>query len=58
MTKVYINLGASDALKEKLRGLNQAHPNDLAPAMALAELHREQGEFPGAVSQLEKNSGT
>ncbi len=54
MTKAYENSGTSDALKEKLRGLNQAHPNDLAPAMSLAELYRKQGEFPGALSQLEK----
>ncbi len=54
MTKVYETLGASDALEDKLRGLNQARPDDLAPAMALAELHRKQGEFPGALSQLEK----
>lgn len=54
MTEAYENSGTSDALKEKLRGLNQARPDDLAPAMALAELYRKQGEFPGAVSQLEK----
>ena len=54
MTKAYETSGASDALTEKLRGMNQARPDDLAPAMALAELHRQQGEFPGALSQLEK----
>ena len=53
LTKVYDNLGTDGALKEKLRKLNQARPTDLAPAMALAELYRKQGELLAAVSQLE-----
>ena len=54
MTEVYDNLGTSGAFKEKLRTLNQAHPPDPAPAMALTELYRKQGEFPAAISQLEE----
>ena len=54
MMEVYDNLGTSGAFKEKLRTLNQAHPPDPAPAMALTELYRKQGEFPAAISQLEE----
>ena len=54
MAKVYDNLGTSDTFKEKLLKLSRAHPADLAPAMALAELYQRQGELPAAISQLEK----
>ena len=54
MAKVYDNLGTSDTFKEKLLKLNRAHPADLAPAMALAELYQRQGELPDAISQVEK----
>ncbi|MDE0505065.1 MAG: tetratricopeptide repeat protein, partial [Candidatus Poribacteria bacterium] len=54
MSNVYDNLGTEGALKEKLRKLIRTHPADLAPAIALAEVYRKRGEFPGAVLVLKK----
>lgn len=52
LSNVYIDLGVSDALDDKLRNMNRATPNDPAPAIALAELYRMRGEFPAARAQL------
>ncbi len=54
LTKVYHTLGTDSALEERLRKLNQSHPADLAPALALAKLYRERAELPVAISLLEK----
>ena len=54
LAKVYDTLGTDSALEERLRTLNQSHPADLAPALALAKLYRKRTELPVAISLLEK----
>ncbi len=52
LSETYYDLGRSSEFKEKLKQLSKSNPSDTAPVLALAELHRMEGDLPSARFQL------
>ncbi len=52
ISETYYDLGQSREFKEKLKQLSKSNPSDTAPVLALAELHRMEGDLPSARFQL------
>ena len=52
LSETYYDLGRSSEFKEKLKHLSKSNASDTAPVLALAELHRMEGDLPSARFQL------
>ena len=52
LSAVYYDLGRRNAFEEKLKQLSKANASSIAPALALAELYRMEGDLPNARFQL------
>ncbi len=52
LSETYYDLGRSSEFKEKLKQLSKSNVSDTAPVLALAELHRMEGDLPSARFQL------
>ncbi len=52
LSEVYYDLGRRDEFEEKLKQLAKSNTSWIAPVLALAELHRMEGDLPSARFQL------
>ncbi len=52
LSDTYYDLGQGAALSEKLKQLSKSNSSGVAPVLALAELHRMEGDLPKARFQL------
>ncbi len=52
LSDTYYDLGSGDAFLEKLKQLSKSNASGVAPILALAELHRMEGNLPKARFQL------
>ncbi|MYB64305.1 tetratricopeptide repeat protein [Candidatus Poribacteria bacterium] len=52
LSDTYYDLGQGSALSEKLKQLSKSNASGVAPVLALAELHRMEGDLPKARFQL------
>ncbi len=52
LSDTYYDLGSLDAFLEKLKQLSKSNTSGVAPVLALAELHRMEGNLPKARFQL------
>ena len=52
LSAVYYDLGRRNEFEEKLKQLSKANASSIAPALALAEIYRMEGDLPNARFQL------
>ena len=52
LSAVYYDLGRRNAFEERLKQLSKANASSIAPALALAEFYRMEGDLPNARFQL------
>ena len=52
LSDTYYDLGRDDELEERLKQMSKANPSNIAPVLALAELHQVEGDLLGARFQL------
>ena len=52
LSEAYYDLGQREAFEEKLKQLSKSNTSSVGPVIALAELHRMEGDLPSARFQL------
>ncbi len=52
LTNVYYDLGRHEELEEKLKQMAKTNTADIAPVLALAQVHRIEGDLPSARFQI------
>ena len=52
LSEIYYDFGRRNAFEEKLKQLSKTNASDIAPALALAEVYRMEGDLPNARFQL------